>query len=82
MYLEIPLTSNDLKVMKDDWIMRLYRASLEADQNIVLELIGAIPDQESSLVRSQTRLARNFQFEQLIDLTVAKVYKQISKPQK
>ena len=67
--LEIPLTSNDLKIMQDDWIMRLYKASLEAEKNTVLELIGEIPDQESSLVRSLTRLARNFQFEQLIDLT-------------
>jgi signal transduction histidine kinase/DNA-binding response OmpR family regulator len=67
--LEIPLTSNDLKIMQDSWIMRLYRASLEADQNAVFDLIQEIPDQESSLVRSLTRLARSFQFEQLIDLT-------------
>jgi signal transduction histidine kinase/FixJ family two-component response regulator len=66
---EISLTSEDLKVMPDSWIMQLYRSSLEADKNIVIKLIGEIPDQETFFVRSLTKLARNFQFEKLIDLT-------------
>jgi signal transduction histidine kinase/CheY-like chemotaxis protein len=66
---EIPLTSENLKVMPDRWIMQLYRSSLEADKNIVINLIGEIPENETLLVRSLTKLARNFQFEKLIDLT-------------
>jgi DNA-binding response OmpR family regulator len=70
---EISLTSENLsqnlKVMPDSWIMQLYRASLEADRTIVINLIGEIPDTETFLVRSLTKLARNFQFEKLIDLT-------------
>ncbi|GBO56677.1 circadian input kinase A [Pseudanabaena sp. lw0831] len=66
---EILLTSENLKVMPDSWIMQLYRASLEADKNIVINLIGQIPESETFLVRSLTKLARNYQFEKLIDLT-------------
>ena len=65
----ISLTSENLKSMPDSWIMKLYRASLEADKNIVVSLIGEIPNTEDFLVRSLTKLVRNFQFEELIDLT-------------
>ncbi len=66
---EILLTSENLKVMPDSWIMELYASSLEAEKSIVMELIGEIPDTEIFLVRSLTQLAVNFQFEKLIDLT-------------
>jgi hypothetical protein len=55
--------------MPDSWIMQLYRSALEADKNIVINLIGEIPDTENFLIRSLTKLASNFQFEKLIDLT-------------
>jgi signal transduction histidine kinase/CheY-like chemotaxis protein len=66
---EISLTSENLKIMPESWIMQLYRSALEADKNIVINLIGEIPDKETFLVRSLTKLAKNFQFEKLIDLT-------------
>ncbi|MEA5487818.1 MULTISPECIES: MASE1 domain-containing protein [Pseudanabaena] len=66
---EISLNSENLKIMPDSWIMQLYRSALEADKNIVINLIGEIPDTEIFLVRSLTKLVRNFQFEKLIDLT-------------
>ncbi len=66
---EISLTSENLKVMPDSWIMQLYISSLEADRTIVINLIGEIPETETFLVRSLIKLARNFQFEKLIDLT-------------
>jgi signal transduction histidine kinase/CheY-like chemotaxis protein len=65
----ISLTSENLKIMPDHWIMQLYRSSLEADKNIAVSLIGEIPSTEDFLVRSLTKLVRNFQFEELIDLT-------------
>ncbi len=66
---EIFLTPENLKVMPDSWIMQLYRSSLEADKNIVINLIGEIPENETFLVRSLTKLVHNFQFDKLIDLT-------------
>ena len=57
--------------------MQLYRSSLEADKNIVMSLIGGILDQDTFLVRSLTKLLRNFQFKKLIDLTESLLSKQI-----
>jgi response regulator RpfG family c-di-GMP phosphodiesterase len=66
---EILLAPENLKVMPDSWIMQLYRSCLEADKNIVINLIGQIPENETFLVRSLTKLVHNFQFDKLIDLT-------------
>jgi hypothetical protein len=66
---ETLLAPENLKVMPDSWIMQLYRSCLEADKNIVINLIGQIPENETFLVRSLTKLVHNFQFDKLIDLT-------------
>ncbi len=65
---ETSISSENLKIMPDEWIIRLHQSSLEADKNLVMQIIEEIPDQEKFLVRSLTKLARNFQFEKLIDL--------------
>ncbi len=67
-YIEPSITSDKLKVMSDRWITKLYKSALEADKARVLQLITEIPEQETFLVRSLTNLARNFQFEKLIDI--------------
>ncbi|PZO41764.1 MAG: histidine kinase [Pseudanabaena frigida] len=67
-YLEMSLISEKLKIMPDRWIMQLYKSALEADKNLVMQLIEEIPDRESALARSLSKLTRNFQFEKLIDL--------------
>ncbi len=71
------LTPENLKVKPDSWIMQLYRSSLEADRNIVINLIGQIPENETFLVRSLTKMAHNFQFYILIDLTETLLLKYI-----
>ena len=65
---EILLTSDNLKIMPKIWLTKLYKSSLEADKNFVMSLIEEIPEQEEFLVRSLTKIVRNFQFEKLIDL--------------
>ncbi len=65
---EITLTSDNFKIMPNKWLNQLYEASLEADKDLVLKLIGEISETETILVRSLTKLVRNFQFEKLIDL--------------
>ena len=70
-YIEPSITSDKLKVMSDRWITKLYKSALEADKARVLQLITEIPEQETVLVRSLTNLARNFQFEKLIDIIEA-----------
>jgi len=62
------LTSQHLTCMSQDWIMRLYEATLEANSQPVMQLIAEIPSQESYLIKSLTQLVNQFQFEQLLDL--------------
>ena len=62
------LTSSQLTCMPETWITQLYQAALEANTNLVLQLIGEIPETENHLMQSLTKLTRQFQFEQLVDL--------------
>ncbi len=63
------ITSESLTVMSQEWIKQLYNAALEANLNIVMELITEIPEAETDLIESLTKIVRQFEFEQLIDLT-------------
>jgi signal transduction histidine kinase/CheY-like chemotaxis protein len=62
------LTSKNLKCMSEDWINKLYTAALEADAHLVLQLVEEIPQTELNLIQSLTKLARQFEFEKLVDL--------------
>ncbi|MEG5061926.1 hypothetical protein QUB60_28195 [Microcoleus sp. A2-C5] len=63
-----PLTSEDLTCMPQEWISQLYAAALEANTNLVLQVIGEIPQTETRLIKSLTKLASQFKFEQILDL--------------
>ncbi|WP_199306635.1 MASE1 domain-containing protein [Anabaena sphaerica] len=65
---ESPLTSENLTCMSGEWITQLYEAALEANTNLVLELVREIPETETRLIQSLTKLVRQFEFEQLVDL--------------
>ncbi len=54
--------------MPISWKRNLYIASLEADRSRFMDLLAELPDPNSHVGRSLTKLARNFQFEQLVDL--------------
>jgi CheY-like chemotaxis protein len=62
------LTSQDLTCMSEEWIAQLYTAALEANTNLVMNLIQEIPEGETYLIQSLTKLARQFKFEELVDL--------------
>jgi signal transduction histidine kinase/DNA-binding response OmpR family regulator len=63
-----PLTSEDLTCMTQEWISQLYAAALEANTNLVLQVVGEIPKTETRLIKSLTKLASQFKFEQILDL--------------
>jgi hypothetical protein len=62
------ITSDALKIMSKDWIDQLYKAALEADVQVVIELMTEIPETEIPLIQFLTKAVRKFQFEQIIDL--------------
>ncbi|WP_333221841.1 MASE1 domain-containing protein [Microcoleus sp. Pol12A5] len=63
-----PLTLEDLTCMTQEWITQLYEAALEANTNLVLQVVGEIPKTETRLIKSLTKLASQFKFEQILDL--------------
>jgi len=65
---EKSLTSDSLTCMDQEWINQFYQASLEANTNLVIELITKIPQTESFFIQSLTKLVRQFEFEQLVYL--------------
>ncbi|WP_016953095.1 ATP-binding protein [Anabaena sp. PCC 7108] len=65
---EKSLTSDSLTCMDQEWINQFYEAALEANTNLVMELVKEIPQTESFLILSLTKLARQFEFEKLVDL--------------
>ncbi len=62
------LTTETFKIMPQEWIIKLYEAVLEADTEQVMILIQEIPESETFLTKSLTKLVRQFQFEQILDL--------------
>ncbi|MFB2891498.1 ATP-binding protein [Aerosakkonemataceae cyanobacterium BLCC-F50] len=62
------LTSTQLTCMSQEWINHLYKAALEANTNQVLQLVEQIPQTETILIQSLTKLSRQFQFEHIVDV--------------
>jgi len=62
------LASPQLTCMPHEWIAQLYEAALEANTNLVLELVKEIPVTETPLAQALAKLARQFEFEQLVNL--------------
>ncbi|WP_293131850.1 ATP-binding protein [Microcoleus sp. bin38.metabat.b11b12b14.051] len=62
------LTSEDLACMNQAWISQLYEAAQEANSNLVLQLVEEIPKTETVLIKSLKKLARQFEFEQILDV--------------
>ncbi|MDP2097317.1 MAG: AAA family ATPase [Methylobacter sp.] len=66
--IDISLTSADLQIMPQEWLMELFEAALEADSEAVLALLQAVPETETVIINILTKMVRKFQFEQIIDL--------------
>jgi signal transduction histidine kinase/CheY-like chemotaxis protein len=62
------LTTEQFKIMPQAWVIRLYQAFLEADEQQIRRLIPEIPETEAAFAKILTKLVRQFQFEQIIDL--------------
>ncbi|MBE9227794.1 response regulator [Phormidium sp. LEGE 05292] len=65
---ETVLTSTQLTCMSLEWITQIYEAALEADTNQVLQLLQQIPQTETNLIQSLTKLTRQFDFEPIVNL--------------
>jgi signal transduction histidine kinase/CheY-like chemotaxis protein len=62
------LTSEDLQIMPQEWLEKLLKATLEADDEKVLQIIKELPTTEVKLTKGLTKLVNQYQFEQIMDL--------------
>ncbi|MGI0483231.1 ammonium transporter [Geminocystis sp. CENA526] len=60
-----PLTLEDLEVMPPLWIEELYQASVDLDDELILELIAQIPQEYNILIEQLTNLVDNFQLKKI-----------------
>ena len=63
------LTKACLWVMPPEWIIKLQEAALLCDEEAVLSLIEEIPPEQETLANGLRALARDFQFQQIRQLT-------------
>jgi len=62
------LTGKDLQIMPQEWLEKLLEATLEADDEKVLQIIEELPETEVKLTKSLTKLVYQYQFERIMDL--------------
>jgi PAS domain S-box-containing protein len=63
------LNPDDLKVMSNQWLLELYQAANQADDQLILDILSQIPLENESLAIALTDLVKNFRFDQIINLT-------------
>jgi CheY-like chemotaxis protein len=65
------LESTDLNIliaMSDQWRSQLSEAAIEGDSKQVMSLIQMIPNQESAAVKTLEKFARQFEFDEIVEL--------------
>ena len=63
------LTAERLLVMPNDWIAELYQAAIQVDADLIFQLVRQIPPDHADLAQRLAELARNFYFDEIIELT-------------
>lgn len=60
-----PLMVEELQIMPTSWIDELYQASVDLDDDLILELIAQIPSENNLLIEKLTYLVENFQLKKI-----------------
>ena len=67
-HLKTNSTSINLAIMGEEWRSQLHVAAVEADGNYIMELLQKIPPTESHTAKFLENLARQFDFDKIIEL--------------
>jgi len=62
------LTVKDLIVMPQDWLKRLYKASIDLDESLILDLIKEIPESHQSLIQGLKNIVDSLEFDLITTL--------------
>ncbi|MDJ1171443.1 response regulator [Roseofilum sp. BLCC_M154] len=65
----IALTPDRLKPLPQTWLDRLQKAAIEADSDLLLDLIAEIQERDRPLSHTLTHLVNNFDFETITQVT-------------
>lgn len=65
----IKLTVDSFRVMSSEWVAKVHQRAAEGNDILLLELMQAIPEEQTALKIALTNLVENFQFEEIINLT-------------
>uniref|UniRef100_B8HZD3 Circadian input-output histidine kinase CikA n=1 Tax=Cyanothece sp. (strain PCC 7425 / ATCC 29141) TaxID=395961 RepID=B8HZD3_CYAP4 len=63
------LAPETLQVMPSDWLARLHQAAIQADAELMAQLLSEVPLEQSQLAQSIALLAEAYRFDEIIDLT-------------
>jgi len=63
------ITAHDLKIMPKAWIDQLHQAAVQVDAELILQLLNQIPADRADLAKQLSKLAHNFYFDEIIELT-------------
>jgi CheY-like chemotaxis protein len=63
------LTAADLAVLPADWVAELYQAAVQADGDLVLDLVEQIRAQHPSVADALTNLVRNYRLDIIVTLS-------------
>lgn len=58
-----------LASMQSEWIAKLQQAAIEVDADLILQLIEQIPANNAYLAKGLTRMLKNFEYDEIIELT-------------
>ena len=58
-----------LAVLPADWVAEVYQAAVQADGDLVLDLVEQIREQHPSVADALTSLARNYRLDIIVTLT-------------
>lgn len=57
-----------LASMQSEWLSKLEQAAIEVDPDLILQLIEQIPSAKNSLAQGLTRMLKNFEYDEIIEL--------------
>ncbi|MBE9167745.1 PAS domain S-box protein [Pleurocapsales cyanobacterium LEGE 06147] len=63
------LSPQDLQVMPTEWIQALHQAAIEVDADSIMQLLAQIPSTHQNLALRLTELTREYNFDEIVELT-------------
>ncbi|WP_324282487.1 ATP-binding protein [Cyanobacterium aponinum UTEX 3221] len=62
------LTAKDFVAMPQEWLKKLYKASIDLDEQLILDLIQEIPDSHKSLIQGLKNIVDSLEFDRITTL--------------